>query len=291
MLYDILIVDNDFLPETNSTITDKSAFALLLDLIGRNLRVTCTSGEGPDAENLKLKDLSAIKYIFCDLYLNGITGNSNYQSINSKIMGIIKTWEPYFCESRITIYINSDFIYKENGQYGDEGVQNLRDSLEKKFEGKFSVDINEEKNALREHEERLRKLNLQVYLKSMIINKAVEVEKVFSDKLCLSSDARRNIGFQEKLLTFESQFLISKDLKKQVSLLQKIRNGLAHMDADNDQFNEVGSKYYSLFWGKILGTSQEDKVRFNNVDDVAKYIKSIDELVENLREVEQRPIV
>ena len=84
MLYDILIIDDvlgESFPAQESgsapDLNEKSldfmrCQKLINEFIRARLRVTWTTGELDDIEELKIQDLSTIQYIFLDLHLTGI---------------------------------------------------------------------------------------------------------------------------------------------------------------------------------------------------------------------------
>ena len=121
MLYDILIIDDDFSENFKSqelALWDEKkpypdAYELLLDFIKNNLRVTYTTGEIDDLNRLLAKDLSAIQYIFCDLYLEAQDPfGTDYKTINSKIVGILEKVNSLLKQEKIILYINSKNIEK-----------------------------------------------------------------------------------------------------------------------------------------------------------------------------------
>lgn len=278
MLYDILIIDDDFSIEDDPLSWNQSANKLLLDLIRDNLRVTGTSGEDADIEKLGTKDLSSIRYIFCDLHLKGIGEFDDFRTINSKLTGIITKLFPKFSGAHfpITIYINSNF-YTEGHGYGPAGMTHFKHALEREFGEKIFIENtptkDSQKNVLTEgQKEQLIQYTLQIYLRDIIIKKAIEVEGVLDCKLRLTADkdAMRYVKFNSKRLVFEAQFLGDgsyEGLKSELHTLQAIRNKLAHGNINNDKPKIINDK-------------------FKTIEDLGKYITSIDTLIENLKGVQ-----
>lgn len=291
MLYDILIIDDDFNLKGKPPSTGKNnANRLLSDLIRDNLRVTWTSGEDDDIEKLEEKDLSVVKYIICDLHLEGAGAFQGYKTINSKLIGIMDKLHSKFSGKNfpVTIYINSNCL----DEYTSEGVAHFKSSLKKRFKNKFSVEVEATKNALtQDQKEELRQYSLGIYLKSMIINKEVEVERIFSDKLNLNDDKKIEMDFQEKYLIFQSKFLTKtkehKRFKNQICLLQMSRNQIAHNDIRRNEIEIIDNKLREVFL-EILEYSPCEfsrDVPFKNLETLSKYIKNIDMLIKELEKL------
>ena len=300
MLYDILIVDDalneDILDdvlqilketkETNTTMppSDSSkvldAFnihQLLCQLLRDNLRVTWTTGESDDLDELSETDLSSIRYIFLDLELKGVNISTGYKNINSKVMGIFNRIDTYMQKPTIKCLINSKYGTSEN--YGDEGLEDLKKKLNEKFKQKYSVEVVEEKSTLSSNQKKELQDNLLlIHAKTLIINKALDVEKIFDKKLGLSDSAKERVNFNSKHLVFQSQFLSDdhKELKKEIQLLQQIRNTLAHTENDLESIKDKDIR--KTFW-KILSRNEEDKaIEFESFKALTTYLDSVSKL-------------
>ena len=187
MLYDILFIDDDFEKETDSVSWEENAKKLFLEFIRDNLRVTYTTGELEDLDKLGTQDLSCIKYIFCDLHLEGITKNSAVKDINSKLQGIFKKFNEQITSKEVTVFINSRFV---DAQYREEGMKDLCSILNQE---KYKIEVIESKNNLStEQKKKLIQNTIKIYSKYFIINKATEVEAAFDDKLSLSPTTKKN---------------------------------------------------------------------------------------------------
>lgn len=285
MLYDILIIDDDFSGDSDSREWSDNANKLLCDLLRDNLRVTWTTGEVDDLKKLEAKDLSSIKNIFLDLHLQGINNNSEVKDINGKIMGILQKINPHIESEQVTCYINSKYT-EEN--YGDQGTHDLESKLATDFSKKYSLSkIESRKNALNdEQKDCLLENNLDIYRKTLVINKAIEVEKVFDEVLSLSDNAKEKIDFSSKWLVFQSQFLTEKNddnkkLKKQVQLLQQIRNILAHNEGNLD--GKGDDEMRRTFWSIVCGKEKIDEITIENFGALVKYVQSINGLCSDLR--------
>ncbi len=292
MLYDILMIDDDFSENPDLEDWGHSANKLRLDLLRENLRVTWTTGEKDDLERLSDKDLSAIRYILLDLHLEGISEDDNYRIINSKILGIFGQIDNTFNHKEMTCFINSRFAHDANYGYGDEGKQDLEDKLknDNKIQTRYKIEVVQNKNSLSEpQKDELRKNNLNVYARSLMINKAIDVEAIFGDKLRLSSSAKKDVSFQAKSLVFQSQYLNKdkshKDLKKQIQLLQEIRNKLAHSTMES--LKKIEDKAMRKTFWKIQGEQEKtEEIKFD-FQSLMKYLQSVDELGGKLRKLDR----
>ena len=269
MLYDILIIDDDFKLEKASQynnlkseeISQTNAIELFNNLIRENLRVTWTTGELEDLKKLRSKDLSAIRYIFLDLHLNlGFSQKS--KSVTSDIIGILAELDKRFKKDKISILINSNFLKEEKEK---KTINELKTAILKEYNGKYNIEEIETKNNLSDEQKiELRKNNTEALSKSLIIGKAIELEKVFNEALKLSSKAQERVNFGSKFYVFQSQFLkeddeATKQKIKEIQLLQQIRNKLAHTDGELNKFEDFSQ--------------------------LIKYAQSIDKLIEKIKEM------
>ena len=297
MLYDILFIDDDFGnilqgQEINDDTTRENAPKIYDAYLTRgvfsnltsidNLKVTYTTGESADLERLKAKDLSCIQYIFCDLHLSGFDERHSYKEINAKIIGILRKINSKIKSAKVTIYLHSQ--YTQKSYYGEHGISDLEKKLAKEFPEKYPIEIINKKNQLSEKKEPLIRNNLKIYARQLIINKAIELETVFDEKLSLSKSARESpsLNFQDKFLVFQSQYSLEALQKNQIQLLQQIRNKLAHTDNKLDEIKGGGEK--KLFWKICSGTEQNKPIEFHDFDQLMKYIESIDQLIEHLEQ-------
>ncbi len=284
MLYDILIIDNDFAndplsfePKKNTKDDkddkDVNAKNLLLALVQKNLRVTFTTGEKEELEKFDKKDLSEIKFIISDLHLQDMTGN--FKSINSKIFSIINYLNNYFSEEQITIYINSKYI---NLDYGKEGLNDLKNIIRDTYKDKFIVDKYESKNNISEDSDaKLLKRNILHYQRSLIINKAVEVVELIESKLEMCKYCKENKVFDKKISLLATEFSLESGNKvvKELNALKGIRNALAHKRDLKESLNSQ--------WMDILKDKIDETGSFKTLNDLAQYIKELDQLKEDIR--------
>lgn len=289
MLYDILIVDNDFSGESESKEWNDNAKKLLCDLIADNLRVIWTTGESEDLRRLKEKDLSTIKYIFLDLHLVGITNSSSYKQINSTLLGVIQAINGFVRVENVTCFINSKYF---SNDYGSKGATDLEEQLSKKFQKKYKLAIVEKKNSLSdEQKDELKNYLLVVYAKTLVINKALDVEAIFDTKLEIDDKLKDVITFDNKYKKFKEAIKTNKGTTKsltsyqtkQIKLLQKIRNTLAHSSIDNLQ-KITDKDSIKKFW-KLQNQQQQGAIQFNNFTSLIQYLQSVDTLCEELKEL------
>ncbi len=287
MLYDILIIDDDFCgEESDSEGWSDNACKLLFDLTRDNLRATGTSGENDDLGKFTLSELSSIRYIFLDLHLQGITEISQPKQINSKLIGILEKINPSITTDQVTCFINSKYV---DQNYGYEGQQDLENKLQSEFTGKYCLEVLKNKNELpEEQKEEIKKNQLEIYAKTLIINKALDVENIFDEKLKLSTSAKEKIDFQSKYLVFQSQCMNGleehKHLKKKIQLLQQIRNKLAH--SAMDELSKIpGDAMKKLFWEIQNGTGNTNPqpIKFENFESLKKYLDSLAGLCKTLK--------
>ncbi|SMN11033.1 hypothetical protein SPBRAN_1248 [uncultured Candidatus Thioglobus sp.] len=267
MLYDILFIDDDFSEDKITKADMLDVRTLFFELVRSNLRVTYTTGELDDLKKLCNKDLSCIKYIFCDLHLTGIqAGENKFKDIGSKLAGIFDTLNKYIQSDLVTVFINSNYI---------QDWKEVKKIL--KIDKRYQFKINTKKNKLSEkNKKQLLQDNLELHSKSLIINKAVEVERIFDKKLSLSSSTCQKLDFSHKYLVFQSQHDVENGVKKQIQLLQQIRNKLAH--ADNDLQGIQDDNLKETFWGIISNVRKKDKIEFKEFGFLAEYLTHIEEL-------------
>ena len=285
MLYDILFIDDDFDKQADSETWNSNAQKLFLEFVRDNLKVTYTTGELDDLKKLGDKDLSCIKYIFCDLHLMGISDEStvaNRKEIISKLIGIFKNLAENIKSPKITVFINSKF-----SKEWPDTKKDLEGALREKDLARYSVVLIKEKNKLSDpNKQQLLKENLDFYLKSLIINKAIEVERVFDKKLKLSPTSKEKITFESKFYVLQSQFKLEATIKSQLQLLQQIRNKLAHTDNDFSTIKDESMK--KKFWKICSEQESTDNIEFKDFNQLMKYIESIDELIEKMRNVVEK---
>ena len=297
MLYDILIIDDDFSldlskierEEWGKEHQDKEypdAVKILYKLIKKRLRVTCTTGY-PDLEKFTRADLSRIRFIFLDLQLNieAEVASVSYQNkgILSNLMGIIDKLNQNITEKEVLIFSNSKFLVKNEGL-----VNNLEKALQKKYNGKYKVEEIKQKNNISNKQiNLLLERNLHIYCKSLIINQAIEVEKNFDKRLSTQDCFKDKISFESKYKVFKNAFSTSPDDKKEILLLKEIRNKLAHTEANLREIKDDGLK--KTFWKIIENQTHEggnsSSIKFKNFDALIKYVESIDELIVRLNKM------
>ena len=146
------------------------------------------------------------------------------------------------------------------------------------------------KNKLSEKERKLlMDNNLNVYLQTLIVSKAIKIEKVLEEKLELSKSAKEKVNFNSKFLCYQSRFLGSdqKDecLKEQIGLLQQIRNKLAHDDLGLAAIKNKTK--LEIFW-KILDKTKKNHIQFNKFYELSKYLASIDNLKESIKKTKPK---
>ena len=286
MLYDILIIDDDFIDDGGSNKGSESenpnAKQLLLDLIKQNLRVTFTTGEKEDLDKLKYKDLSAIRYIFCDLHLAGWQYGHSYKNINSKLLGILGEIGTEIVSREVTLFINSKFA--ENKDYGDAGKKYLEDGLKKTIPAKkYTTEVIEGKNQLTELQKKeLQEAMLPFYAKALIITKATEVENLMAKAVGPEGLCGEKISFdgkfwcyEHKILKKEGEFIGEGEaVRKKIELLQRIRNQLAH----SDKLEKIGRKPQKTFWKIVSGKEEARAIEFEDLNALGKYRCSLDDL-------------
>lgn len=287
MLYDILIIDDDFdNSSTKGSLAEESwktnANFLLRKLIKDNLRVTWTSGED-HAQKMGRKDLSIIKYIFCDLEFDSSGMPFNYKAANSNLVAIFEKLLPKISADSVTIYINS--LHSEN--YQERGKLHFESALKKEFEEEFEKEFRVilgsgvKNNLNKEQIKELTEHAIQIQLRFVVISKAIEVEEVMNKKLKLNSRDKRYKTFDTKKIQFKENFCLSKINTQKIDLLQGIRNNVAHKETANLEIKLGDKSLHKVFW-KILdnGSGIDQPIRFEKFEDIVKYIESIDPLIE-----------
>lgn len=286
MLYDILLIDDDFDKQSDSTEWESNAQKLFLELIRDNLRVTYTTGELEDLEKLKSKDLSCIKYIFCDLHLLGISENSSkIKDIASKLKGIFEELNKNIKSEELTVFINSKFS-DEWTEVQDEG---FKSGVDERYTFKLVNNnklVNNKNDLMEEDKKKLLENNLNLHIKSFIIAKAVEVEEIFDKKLRLTEKSKERVNFESKRYVLQSQFDLDNKVRKELQLLQEIRNKAAHSD---NNFNGIKDKEMrKTFWGTCSKPECEENIEFTTFQQLVTYIESIEQLKNILLEVSEK---
>lgn len=276
MLYDILFIDDDFDADAGTKDWKKNAQKLFLELVRDNLRVTYTTGELGDLNHLGSKDLSCIKYIFCDLHLTGIYEDNpdKLKKIKSKLIGIFNKLDKHIQSKKITVFINSNFQ--------KEDWKDLEDSLTAETNKHYTFTPLNKKNILSDrYRTELLEENLNLHVKSLIINAAIEVEKIFNHRL-ETGDFSDVISFEDKLKKLKptitgSNGITKTQLLQQIKLLQQIRNKLAHTENDLKSIKDEGVR--KIFW-KIISKNQgnQDPIEFKSFANLTKYLEHIEEL-------------
>lgn len=287
MLYDILFIDDDFDKQSDSITWEGNAQKLFLELIRDNLRVTYTTGELDDLIKLTEKDLSCIKYIFCDLHLVGITESDPYKKINSKLINIFKELWKKINSSEVTIFINSNFI----ASYGEKWKTGFEKEVERSMSSNsivIRIEEIEKKNILNTTaKDELLKNNLDVHIKSLIITEAVKIEKIFNEKLGIDEKFVDVITFENKYKKLKGNFLLDASMKTQIPLIQQLRNKVAHTDNALEEIKDEGVR--RKFWEIIEGNRSTKKIYFENFSALTQYINSINALIGKIKESEEKP--
>lgn len=283
MLYDILFIDDDFEDKTDSNASRiiDDANKLFLALLRENLRVIYTTGEIDDIKKLESKDLSCIQYIFCDLHLLGIKEGDGYKIINSKLNGIFQNLYKKIKSDKVTIFINSK--YYEDQTYNQDGQNDLQEKLEEIEPGKFLLEVMDKKNTLNKgKKDLLLKNQLDIYIKSFIISKALEIENMFDKKLNIDEEFVDVIIFGNKYKVFKNKYDVSSLIKTRIQLLQQMRNKVAH--SKNKLCLIKDNKMKQTFWKIIKGknTTSTDNIKFESLKELVKYIDSIDLIIEEI---------
>ena len=284
MIYDILLIDDDFgtSDEEDNEVVDWNiknkgeeyphAKNLLNQFIRKNYRVTYTTGEQVDLDKLHDKDLSVIKFIFCDLNLESDI-NFEYKQKNSKIIGILNKINKHCLQEEFFLFINSK--YHRELDYGNEGIKDLTSSLEKQFKQKIDVILLNDKNELlEEHDKILIKSSIYSYQKSLIIDKAIEIDKSIDKKLLFDEVFAHRFHFDQKIQALRDKFKLKKtSLGSQLEQLRLLRNKLAHMSSLSEIFNQ---EFIQTF--KSVTKIELDNSGFVTLEDLSCYIKSLDDL-------------
>ena len=290
MIIDDVLSDGFVDQESEATSDFIHCQKFINNLIRDRLRVTWTTGELDDLTKLREPELSAIQYIFLDLHLTGISENNSYKDINAKILGIFANVDEFLEHDKITCYLNSK--YRSSRSYAEEGKKDLEEKLRKKFDAKYHVKIVEDKNHLsKKQKNELIGYSLKLHARNWIIIKSIHVESVLDSKLKLVESEKINKSFYDKSRDFASRFLIksgrNKDLSRQIELLRKMRNALAHTENTSNYIDieDKDGKLRNIFWCITTDRSTQDKIRFTDFDHLVSYISSIDILCDSLKQV------
>ncbi len=194
MLYDILIIDDDFSGETvlddlllssdrskgsSGTSWSNTIMPFYFDLTRQNLRVIWSTGELDNLEELEKYQLLKIKHIICDLHLSGITDTTDSKNIIAKILGIINKLNDNFEEEYIYFWINSKYIDKHR-----DIKDYLQDEFRDKYTSRYAVTEFSGKNVISDEQKKeLLDISLLSHIKEQVIKKHLELERCLIKKL------------------------------------------------------------------------------------------------------------
>lgn len=274
MLYDILIIDDDFSGETvldemkitanaasNSTAWEQTIMPFYFDLIKENLKVIWSTGELDDLKSFNKPQLSSVKYIICDLHLSGIKETDNSKTIISKIMGIMRELNANFNENKIEFLVNSKYINLHKNIESD-----LQTDFKKEYSEKYSVTAFAEKNAITDKQkEKLLDASLISHIKEQIIKKHLELERCLNKKITKNDDVLKELSFSSKHKIVKKRIKL-KNLSKKITNFNETRNFIAHNEINSlSEFNESNK------------VKESNKIK--KFSDLTKYIEDIDSLI------------
>ncbi len=288
MLYDILIIDDDFSGETvldeltlssaaqgNSASWGNTIMPLYFDLTRDNLRVIWSTGEMADLKKFDKYQLSTVKHIICDLHLAGMEGTTNNKTIISKIAGIISKLDGNFGEKNISFLINS--------KYEHPGIENeLRAELNREYQNKYTVGAFSEKNAITDKQKQeLLGTSLLSHIKEQVIKKHLEVERCLNERIkiedtVIENDVLRELSFYSKHKIVKQNFNLNGHNEK-IKRLNESRNYIAHTEIN--------------LLGELTGiknlANKNNKI-FKNFSDLTGYLDEIDDLTTIVRKAPKK---
>ena len=278
MLYDILMIDDDFSLTNDSKDVSwtENAIHLYLKLVRKNLRVIWTTGEIEDLKRLDASHLHSIKHIICDLHLTGIKERDSNELIISKIMSIFKELNDNLKEEKITVYISSKYIQEHQGIDIE-----LPERVSSRYKDKYKILIFTNKNAIEPTAEKaLIEEALLNHVKNQIISKHAELDRCIGDTFLNNKEPEKeeHRNKHEKLyrklhkyLSFPQKLDIAKNFspvaldQNLIGKFNSIRNQIAHEPVNS--LRELRAKE-----GLPLDT-------FSNL---SKTIEKIDSIIKNI---------
>lgn len=277
MLYDILIIDDDFSGETvlgeielnsktssNNSTWEQTIMPFYFELIRDNLKVIWSTGELDDLEKLNESHLSKVQYIICDLHLLGIKETDENKNITSKIMGILEKLNDKL-NGKISFLLNSKYIDKHKNI-----EQELEEGLSKKYPEKYSVTKFSEKNAITEEQKQaLLDVSLLSHIKEQIITKHLEVERCLNEKITKNDRVLNELSFfSKKKIVCQTHSL--NGCKNKITKLNESRNAIAHT-----QINSLDEL-------KNIKNIDSDIKKIKCFKGLFKYLKKIDDLIADI---------
>lgn len=290
MLYDILIIDDDFSGETvldemalsaetqdNRASWNNTIMPLYFGLTRENLKVIWSTGELEDLEELDKSQLSSVKYIICDLHLLGIAHDATNKIIVSKIRGILDALKNTLGDNVISFLVNSKYIDDHSKIEG-----NLQTTLNEKYPNKYTVKAFPKKNAITyEQKQGLLDASLLSHIKEQVIKKHLEVERCLYEKIktedaAIKNEVLRKLSFISKYEKVKGAFDL-KGANKAIERLNKSRNHIAHTE-----INSLGD----LTGIKNLADNK-NKI-FKKFQDLTNYLDEIDELIDRISDASKK---
>ena len=281
MLYDILIIDDDFSGESvfddlvvgseNHSSWHKTIMPLYFELTRENLKVIWSTGEIDDLEKLENHQISKVKHVICDLHLTGINDNSDVKNIIGKIAGILDKLDKNLSENSISFLINSKYIDQHSSI--KDGLQKM---LNKSYPNKYTVAVFSEKNVITpEQKQELVGVSLLSHIKEQIIKKHLEVEYAFGEKIGIEDDVKeevlKELAFSSKHKIVKKTFNLNENNTK-ISKFNESRNHIAH--------TEINA------FVDLQGNSTLKKLKC--FSDLTSYIEEIDHLIIAIKNAQRR---
>ena len=303
MLYDILIIDDDFnlknrkeRKKWDSSKPYPEAGNLLYTLSSQHLRVYATTGDDKGLEKLGVIELSTVRFIYLDLSFtqpSSMAIDVNFEEMVDGIESIFGQITEHISSPSVKVRINSKLPPSEQ----DECVKQLEEAFKQddkysKFEILPRDDASLRKNELTPDEiADLQQHHIQTQMKPLIINAAIEIEGSFEDRLCFGNIPREVIDLSSKFKVFESIFVVDSPDKSQFRLLRELRNKLAHTTPVSSRLEGLDSDYRKTFYEILNGKKKPEKgypdVEFKSFKDLAKYLESVAKLKEAFKKAPQ----
>ncbi len=273
MLYDILIIDDDFSGETvldeidlkstnapGQSVWKETIMPLYFELVRDNLKVIWSTGELDDLEKLSKSQLSKVRYIICDLHLLGIDTHANNKTIISKIIGILEKLKDSL-GGNISFLVNSKYI---------DSHENIEQELKNALSKKYSIRVFSEKNVIPDaQKQKLLDTSLLSHIKEKIIEKHLEVERCLNEKIDIKSEVLEELSFNSKHKIVKKTHNLN-GYNREIQKLNESRNAIAHA-----QINSLDAL-------KRVEKIDSDIKEFKNFSNLFDYLEKIDMLINNI---------
>ena len=261
---------------------------LYLYLLQNHLRVAFSTGSVDDIKQLPKENLSGIKYLICDLILDGMNSEDGHESINREISARIRNVlakAKSINQNKVEICIFSEHAGEDT--YGKRGLKELRKYLNKSEAAEQIASVgpllDKSDPVTKKIINKLRRYHIHQYHRNLLTSKTIDVEncicdKVTRDKKCNKKKCSEK-KFSQKIKLLKDKYVgkEAKQLCRKLDLLRRIRNHFAHSERNEKMKESLKSDFKKDYYRRLSIPN-----KFNNFKNLMRYVEEIHRLMEEI---------